>query len=248
MEKIKKIGDRIKRQIMAECMEAVCFPHHRWGKFTSLREILHKRIRLTYVLTDIVQYNCRYRNYLRAYGVENLIKELIKKAPKLKREKLALNNLCGWSSDNRLADYNIQCYHIKDKVTILGHVFNGLEDIERHCEMVGKEYFRELECWNRGEFTELSDVHIGKIYDDYPSFDSSDSDDDRTYRNYIFRSSPITEGDMKETFRTFHGFNFCMVHEEIKKECLPILYYSGEGEYMLLASNPSVTKIKRRKG
>ena len=41
---------------------------------------------------------------------------------------------------------------------------------------------------------------------------------------------------MKEAFRTFHGFNYCMVHENIPEENLPILYYKGDGKYMLLAT------------
>ena len=62
-----------------------------------------------------------------------------------------------------------------------------------------------------------------------------DSCDNRTYQNYIFRTSPIAEEDMKEALKIPLNFNFCMVHEHIPKERLPILYYSGEGEYMLLA-------------
>lgn len=142
----------------------------------------------------------------------------------------------GMASANKQIDYQIRHCHIKDKITILGHTFNGLEDIEQHCAMRGKEYLNGLECWKREGITEYPDIHIGEIYDDYPVFDSYDLSDDRTYRNYIFRRSPITEEDMKAAFRISHRTNFCMVHEDIPQEFLPILYYSGDGEYMLLAT------------
>lgn len=236
MKRREKLWNKVRRKIMADSMKGVSFPHHRRGKYSSLQEMIRNRVRLVFVLTGIVQYNSRFRNYLRDYGVNSLIKELIREVPELKQETLALDYLRKWTAANKLADYDIQCYHIKDKVTILGHTFDGLEDIRLHCAMVANEFCGKLECRKRENVTEYPDIHIGRIYENYPVFDSYDLSDDRTYSNYIFRSSPITEMDMVNTFRTSHGFNFCMVHEDIRPECLPILYYSGDGEYMLLAA------------
>lgn len=240
MKRREKFWNRVKRKMMADSMKGACFPHYRRGKYSSLQEMIRNRVRLVFVLTDIVRYNSRFRNYLRNYGIDSLIKELIREVPELKQETLALDHLRKWVAANKLADYDVQCYHIKDKVTILGHTFDGLEDIRQHCAMVASEFCGKLECWKNRDSTEYSDIHIGRIYESYPVFDFYDLSDDRTYSNYIFRSSPITEEDMVNTFRISHGLNFCMVHENIRPECLPILYYSGEGEYMLLALEKKV--------
>ena len=217
----KTFEKQIKERALSERMRHISLPKN--------------LLRLRYPLTDMVQYNRCFRDYLRKYEVEELIRFLVKEMPELKKNVLALEFLREWASQNKLADYNIQLYHVKDKVTILGHEFHGLEDIQNHCVMAGKESLQDLRCWHREGVTEYPDIHIGELYDDYPSFDSYDSCDNRTYQNYIFRTSLITEEDMEEAFKIPHSFNFCMVHEHIPKECLPILYYSGEGEYMLLA-------------
>lgn len=217
----KAFEKQIRDRVLSEQMKHISLPKN--------------LLRLRYPLIDMVQHNRCFRDYLRKYGVEELIRFLVKEMPELKKSEFALQYLKEWISQTKLADYNIQRYHIKDKITILGHEFNGLEDIQNHCAMVGKKYLQGLRCWHREGRTEYPDIHIGKLYDDYPSFDSYDSCDNRTYQNYIFRTAPITEDNMKEVFKIPHNFNFCMVHEHIPKERLPILYYSGEGEYMLLA-------------
>lgn len=191
---------------------------------------------MDYVLSEIVQYNICYRDYLRCYGIEKLIEKLIEEAPQLKEKKVMLHYLREWAKVEKLADYDIQCYNINDKVTILGHTFNGLKDIKEHVELYGHVVHNKLySCWSDIEVDAYDDVHIGHFYDNYPIFDSSDLCDNRTYQNYIFRSKNLSESDMKEAFLISHGFNFCMVHENIPENQLPILYYRGEGEYMLLA-------------
>ncbi len=224
-------------------MAKICFPHHSKGQFESLEQALQtlKRERYgwaEYLLPEIVQYNVCYRDYLRAYGMEALIERLTEEAPDLRNETGSLKYLWDWwTRKEQLADYDIQCYHINDKITILGHAFNGLEDIVRHRAIIGKEFFSGFECFTPNEINEYPDVHIGELYDNYPTFDSYDVGDDRTFQNYIFRTKPITEDDMKEAFKTSHRCNFCMVHEDIPIQSLPILYYKGEGEYMLLATS-----------
>lgn len=231
-------------------MAKICFPHYKKGEFASLADALKFLNRETYsisryVLCEIVQYNICYRNHLRNFGVEDLIVRLIKEAPQLKEEEVLLHYLREWASEEKLADYDIQCYNIKDKVTILGHTFNGLKDIQEHVEFYGLNEYRSLHYWAPAEVKPYKDVHVGHLFENYPIFDSSDLCDDRTYQNYIFRTAPITEEDMIEAFHTFHGFNFCMVHENIPEERLPILYYRGDGKYMLLATaNNNINDVK----
>ena len=220
-------------------MAKICFPHYEKGEFASLADALKFLERETYsqyALCQIVKYNTCYRNHLRRHGVGGVIVRLIEEAPQLKGEKVLLHRLREWVAEEELADYDIQCYNINDKVTILGHTFNGLKDIQKHVELYGREEFDGLRCWSSTEVEPYDDVHIGHLYESYPIFDSSDLCDDRTCQNYIFRAAPITEADMKEALRISHGINFSMVHETISEENLPILYYKGDGKYMLLAT------------
>ena len=99
--------------------------------------------------------------------------------------------------------------------------------------------FLNRETYSVSRYALCEIVHIGHFYESYPVFDSYDLADDRTYQNYIFCATPITENDMKDAFKNFHGFNFSMVHENMPEENLPILYYRGDGKYMLLATAKS---------
>ncbi len=222
-------------------MAKICFPHYKRGVFASLADALQffnceSNYISRYALREIVQYNTCYRNHLRLHGVENLILRLIDEAPKLKKETVLLQHLREWATEEKLADYDIQCYNIADEITILGHTFNGLTDVKEHIELRCREEYDGLHCWSPAEVDNYDDVHIGHFYENYPVFDSYDLCDDRTYQNYIFRRKPITESDMREAFQTYHRADFCMVHENIPDENLPVLYYCGEGEYMLLAT------------
>ncbi len=223
-------------------MTKICFPHYSRGEFNSLNEAFHYLRKreygwLWFTLTEIVQYNVPYRDYLRENGIESLIKKVIEEVPELKDEQKALNHLQEWVKKEKLATYDIQCYNIKDQITVMGHTFDGLKDIINHREIVGKEYYKDFECYIPQKVETYSNIHIGEIYENYPIFDSDDLSDNRTYQNYIFRKKEITEQDMKNAFTIRHSGNFCMVHEQIPNDLLPILYYGGDGNHMLLASN-----------
>lgn len=85
-------------------------------------------------------------------------------------------------------------------------------------------------------------VHIGCISRDYPKFDEFDASDNRQFQNYIFKTEPLTEEMMIEAHRIPARTNFCMVNEDIPESELPVLYYSGSGKYMFLATK------KRKRG
>ena len=223
-------------------MAKICFPHHARGEFESLNEAFHYLRKREYgwswfTLTEIVKCNVHYRDYLRENGIDSLINEIIDEVPELAEDKKALKHLREWALKEKIAKYDIQCYNIKSKITILEHTFDGLEDIIKHRKVIGKEFYRGFECFISQEVIPYSDIHIGELYENYPIFDSYDLGDDRTYQNYIFRKNEITRQDMETAFAVYHKGNFCMVHERIPENMLPVLYYRGEGNYMLLATN-----------
>lgn len=224
-------------------MTRICFPHHTKGEYDSLEQALTKIKRAPYgwdkyLLQEIVQYNVCYRDHLRTYGYDSLVNRLLEEAPELKNEQASLVYLAEWWQRTQpLADYDIQCYNIRDRVTILGHEFKGLEDIQRHCSIVGRELMGGLTCSRVDEAQESPGIHVGGFHDSYPVFDIYDLGDDRTYQNYLFRTAPITKKEMVEVYKTPHSLNCCMVHERIPAHRLPLLYYEGDGKYMLLATN-----------
>ncbi len=225
-------------------MTRICFPNYEHRHFGSLQKAYRhfmyvKYCDFSYMITDIVQYNICYRNYLREHGMELLIAKLLEEAPELSGDTTSINCLREWWNNNNghIAEYNIQCYHIKDEVTISGCTFNGLNDVINHCEMTCREGLPGMIYCTSQERKRQADIHVGEIYEPYPIFDSSDLKDRRTFRNFIFRDSPICETDMRDALAIQHECNFCMVHEYIPNEMLPVLYYRGDGDYMLLAAN-----------
>ena len=53
------------------------------------------------------------------------------------------------------------------------------------------------------------------------------------------RNKPITKEQMQQYANMKLESNYCMVHEHIPTEHLPILYYVGDGPYMVLATKKS---------
>jgi hypothetical protein len=129
-------------------------------------------------------------------------------------------------------------YHIDDDITILGHTFHGLQGVRQHCEMTASMGF-QLYCFPTKEHIPLENIHVGIIDKSYPKFDSYDYSDTRCYENYIFAPQPITKEQMQQYANIKQEGNYCMVHEHIPAEHLPILYYVGDGPYMVLATKKS---------
>jgi hypothetical protein len=223
-------------------MPNICFPHYKRGEFNSLADVLKFLGAETYstsryALRDIVLYTPRYRSRLRRHGVDDLIVSLIDEAPALKDEPVLLHRLRRWAEECPLADYDIRCYNIKDKVTILGHTFNGLKDIRKHIETVL--------CYNADDVTvgisegkkRCDGIHIGCYYENYAKWYYPHNDDVRLCESYIFRTHPISQSDMSKLGYVPHRLEFYRDNEHLSSEWLPILYYPGEGDYMFFATN-----------
>ena len=124
---------------------------------------------------------------------------------------------------------------IFDDVKILGHVFHGLQDIHNHVEM---SLYRSYERGSARvhEPSTRCRVHVGEMWKPYPCFDAEDyANENRTYRNYIFRTQPITQDDMKCLSDLPYKSDDCRVSEEVPLDMRPMVYYVGDGEIMLVA-------------
>ena len=164
-----------------------------------------------------------------------MLDEIFAIVPKDKISPLTIRYITKYWTENPIADYDIQMYHIDDDITILGHTFHGLKDVRQHCEMTAS-LGSYLFCFPTKEHIPLENIHVGIIDKSYPKFDSYDYSDTRCYENYIFAPKPITKEQMQQYANIKLESNYCMVHEHIPAENLPILYYVGEGPYMVLAT------------
>lgn len=219
------------------------FPMYNGGGYKCMEDVVRACKdetwnRLSLYICDIVEYNVKYRDCLRKDGIEGLIDRLCSEAPSFKNETDAIKCLRKWYSElGRLADYDIQCYGIKETFEVLGRKIQGLQEMRRRVEMYAGENWGELNIFTPDKKTDSSDgLHIGMMFMDYPKFDSSDACDDRSYDNYIIRKRKITNTDMNRLFKVPSCSNAMRIHETIPTELLPVLYYGGSEDYMLLAS------------
>ena len=196
---------------------------------------LYQSDRIGAELDRFIQYNIVMRDILRQKGIEGLLDDIFTIVPKDSISPLTIRYITKYWTENPIADYDIQMYHIDDDITILGHTFHGLNGVRQHCEMTASVR-SQLHCFPTKEYIPLENIHIGEIYESYPIFDSYDYSDNRCYENYIFASEPIMEELMQQYANIKPESNYYMVHEKIPTELLPVLYYVGDGPYMVLAT------------
>lgn len=222
----------------------ICYPgHFKDSEFASLGDAvrqLKKSGDLRNHMSELIKYNICYRDYLREYGMEILLRLMVSHAPELARDFELLQRLWDWydKEGRNLSEYDIQCYNINDTITVLGHKFNGLEDVKAHRNACGRYDYSKIyfsECTPKKN---IPDVYVCEFYQAYPTFDESDrACENRTFQNYMFTSESIDEDKLKRIFDMGYGSNCRMVREGVPAEMLPLLYYEGEGNYMLLAQN-----------
>ena len=193
---------------------------------------------LKYVLRGIVQYNVRYRDYLREHGSEALVELMLSEAPTLKESPEDVKYLRYWLT-NRLhavAAYDIQCYNINDTIELFGKEIHGLGQLLECTEVFMKDDSDSKLWLPKNPRPKIDGLHIGQMYESYPKFDSYDWGDNREYQNYIIRTHPISEDEMKKLYDLPSGSNAIRVHEHIPESMLPVVYYEGDGDRMLVAT------------
>lgn len=75
------------------------------------------------------------------------------------------------------------------------------------------------------------------LRESYPTFDSYDASDDRSYDNFIIRRHPVSVADLRQLSEVKRGMNVCRVHEDIPEYLLHVVYHDGDNGYMLVATN-----------
>ena len=234
---IKKKGESGKKSTK------ICFPYYAGGDYPDLdsavRALQAGKSSLRYHMDDIVQYNVHYRDYLHEHGNEALMELMLSEAPTLKDSPDDVEYLRCRLKDKlkTVATYDIQCYNINDTFEVLGKKVHGLEQLQECSEAFVGEYRSKPDVWHPSEARPTIDgLHVGQMYMSYPKFDSSDWGDDRTYQNYIIRDHPISNSEMIRLHALPSGSNAIRVHEHIPESMLPMVYYEGDGNYMLVAT------------
>lgn len=223
-------------------LQKIYYPGYLDGEYASLRDaVLHfmrKGFRMEYLIPDIIMNNVCYRDYLRDHGLDILLRRFARDVPELNNDPMLFPSLHRWydKCGKDLAGYDIQCYNIKDTITVLGHEFHGLEDVMAHMSACGRIDHSDISLNECNSMKKILNLYVTEFYADYPIFDSFDIGDDRTYQNYVFTREPIGDEKLREIFGIRHNYNYCMVHENIPDHLLPILYYCGDGNHMILAT------------
>ena len=219
----------------------ICYPGHDGSGFASLSDAVQyfrkNGSNMEYRIRDLIMYNICYRDYLRNYGIEMLLKRLVADVPDLSEDMSLLQSLRKWYDEEgkELAGYDIQCYNIRDTITVLGHKFQGLGDLIAHTTAYARIGHSDISISSCSAKKKVPGLYVSEFYATYPIFDSYEIGDGRTYQNYVFTSEPIDDEQLKEISQIRHNYNYCMVHEHIPEKHLPILYYRGDGDYMVLA-------------
>lgn len=238
----KKAGTDNKKTVPSKMN--IVFPRYRGGEYETLGDAVQSLIENedTFHLGDIMQYNIRYRDYLREHGIDKLVELMLREAPTLLLDKKAVNEIYKrFERMGGIADYDIQCYDITKPIPVLGKELPFSTISGKNVEwFLGESRLGEPEPWRNEQAVENAfGLHLGQVYDSYPRFDSSDWSDDRSYQNYIIRTSPIRKKELLELMRVEALSNRQRVHEHLPKHLLPVLYYVGDGRYALLATAKS---------
>jgi hypothetical protein len=80
-------------------------------------------------------------------------------------------------------------------------------------------------------------MEILEIYEKYPCFDIYDSiNENRFYQNFFFSKKAFTAETVLKISKLPTYSNCCLCTEHIPEELLPMIYYCGEGEVLIMAS------------
>ena len=120
------------------------------------------------------------------------------------------------------------------KIEILGHVFNGLNDIKRAVE----SYCRVGHTpWDLEPKSPVEGVHVVCVYEPYPCFDSEDyANEDRDFSNYFFSTKPFTKQQIKRLAGLPRRYNARIVNDNMPEWATPAVYYRGEGDKIIAAT------------
>lgn len=222
-----------------ETGESFLVYHHTQYEFTvaeALRQICRVEYD-SYKFDDMMLHNVVLRDAMRSFGVKAVIDHIREFAPDNKELQERFDFFIERHPDGSIGNLDIQVYSIKEDVEILGHTFHGLDDIMAYREMSLCERYMSKSRASSVTPKKRGDIHVGEVWESYPCFDSSDyATETRSYQNYLIRSKSITNDDMQKVKNLPTGGCLQKINEQMPLNVLPLVYYSGDGGFMLVAT------------
>lgn len=127
---------------------------------------------------------------------------------------------------------------------LLGHTFHGLRDLSDAVEVYAKvaAYCGGGRWINRTTPKNTIDgIHVLELYESYPCFDSSDfAYEDRTYQNYFISNREFTDERINRLAGMKRLTNYQLAHEDTSEDCLPAVYYRGDGQEMFVVTTQTL--------
>lgn len=186
-----------------------------------------------FMLIKMIEYNVPLRDRIREIGVVSFVQEMKSILSENDTLNIYLDDFCNRWSNHPISDFDIQIYSIFDSVSILGHVFMGLQEIASSTEALLGSHSCQVSFLDKHDLK----VHVGELYEKYPCFDSEDYvNENRYYENYLIRDHIIQEADLLNCRDAKCSGNACRVNEMLPKELLPMVYYDGDSGFMLIAT------------
>lgn len=116
------------------------------------------------------------------------------------------------------------------QIEILGHIFQGIDDIDKAVDVstyitcsIGNRYIHREPAEKP-----VDGLHVLKLYEPYPCFDSSDYlYENRKFRNYFFSTRPFTDEMVNRLASLPAQMDYCMVTSDMDTSVLPAVYFRG---------------------
>lgn len=121
---------------------------------------------------------------------------------------------------------------INDSFRVYGRTIHGLSELKQMVELSNRDYRLDSACYGKVKWGWL---HVGLLWDSYPRFDSFDDCDNRSYQTYIIRRLPIRKTELLRVKDIPCRGDSCYLHDSTPLDMLPMVYYRGEGNTMLIA-------------
>lgn len=204
-------------------------------KAMPLAEAISTLIRSDNVITlgSMIRYNIPLRDAYRDMGAETFTKELVE----ISHNHEDITCFMQWfnkrmAKEQGLAEYDIQVYNKNIPLTFFRVTIQGLQEIKRCVECTLNAKHGTPYSINPN----ISDIHIGKVWERYPTFDIYDCGDKRTFDNYLICDHAITKEELLVVADILGPINGNRITEDIPTDCLPLVYCEGSGDEIYVAT------------
>lgn len=199
----------------------------------TIEEALNKIIAREnfYELKEMMFYNVPVRNAIREKGINYVAEKILSFVPANQGLATKMEEIVKNYAGEELGDLDIQMMPDTAPLCFFGKRVTYEELFE--C--------REVGIYARGEPFPIErkneKLHVACIFEGYPCFDEHDyAYENRSYWNFFISDRPFTEQDCLEMSEMRRKYNACYVCESLPAKYLPAIYWVGDGNFILVAT------------